>query len=243
MAVIFMENVKEAITGLLVNGITCWSDSTVVLYWLKGIETYKHFVADCVTKIQSQEDVVWWYVPTGENPANMGSRRDQSNKSELWLNGPNWLQDTETWASNIVAQPSVDSRAENKPMKEFVNVAVVQESERDEILTKFSLQKAVRVCSWIYRFVNNALQCHGADRIEGPLTTRKTNHQRTLFIKRAQESNGCDGDRTALNLKPNVLMCHGRVQGGLPIYVPESTTLTQRIVEKAHMLTLHGVSA
>lgn len=125
------------------------------------------------------------------------------------MNGPNWLQDPETWASNIVAQPSVESRAETKPMKEFVNVAVVQESERDEILTKSSLQKAVRVCSSNYRFVNNALRCHGADRVEGPLTTRKTNQHRTLFIKRAHESDGCDGDRTALNLKPNVLVCYG----------------------------------
>ena len=243
MAVNLVKNVKEAITGFPVNEITCWSDSTVVLYWLQGTETYKQFVANRVTKIQSHEDVVWRYVPSGENPADMGSRGDQSNKRELWLNGPKWLQDPDTWPSNIVAQPSIESRAETKPAKEIVNVAVVQRNERDEVLAKFGLQKAVRVCSWIYRFENNALRSPGADRVEGPLTTTETNRQRTLFIKQAQRNDGCDEDRTALNLKPNemgVLVCHGRVQGELPIYVPDSAMLAQKIVEEAHMLTLHG---
>ena len=93
------------------------------------------------------------YVPSDENPADMGSRGDQSNKRELWLNGPKWQQDPDTWPLNIVAQPSIESRAETKPAKEFVNVAVVQRNERDEVLAKFGLQKAVRVGSWIYQFL------------------------------------------------------------------------------------------
>ena len=243
MAVNLVKNVKEAITGFPVNEITCWSDSTVILYWLQGTETYKQFVANRVKKIQSHEDVVWRYVPSGENPANMGSCGDQSNKRELWVNGPKWLQDPDTWPSNIVAEPSIKSRAETKPAKELVNVAVVQQNERDEVLVKFGLQQAVRVCSWIYRFENNALRSCGADRVEGPLTTKETNGQRTLFIKQAQRNDGCDEDRTALNLKPNemgVLVCHGQVQGELPIYMPDSATLAQKIIEEAHMLTLHG---
>ena len=66
MAVNLVKNVKEAITEFPVNEITCWSDSTVVLYWLQGTETYKQFVAHRVKKIQSHEDVVWRYVPSGE---------------------------------------------------------------------------------------------------------------------------------------------------------------------------------
>ena len=121
---------------------------------------------------------------------------------------------------------------ETKPAKEHVNIAVVQRNERDEVLVKFGLQQAVRVCSWIYRFKNNALWSCG-----------DMNGQQTLFIKQAQRNDGCDEDRTALNLKPNemgVLVCHGQVQGELPIYVPDSATLAQKIIEEAHMLTLHG---
>ena len=101
----------------------------------------------------------------------MGSHGDQCNKREPQLNGPN------TWPLNILAQPSIESRAETKPAKEIVNVVVVQQNERDEILAKFGLQKAVQVCSWIYRFENNTLRSLGADRVEGPLTTTETNRQ------------------------------------------------------------------
>ena len=131
MAVNLVKNMKEATTSFPINEITCWSDSMVVVYWLQGTETYKQFVANHVTKIQSHEDVVWRYVPIGENPADMSSRGDQSNKRELWLNGRKWLQDPVTWPSNIVAQQSIESRAETKPAKELVNVAVVQQNERD----------------------------------------------------------------------------------------------------------------
>ena len=119
---------------------------------------------------------------------------------------------------------------------------MVQRNERDEVLTKFGLQKAVRVCSWIDRFENNALRSRGADRVEVPLSTTETNRHRTLFSKQAQRNDGCGEDRTVLNLKPNemgVLVCHGRVQGELPIYVPYSAMLAQKIVEEANMLTLH----
>ena len=90
---------------------------------------------------------------------------------------------------------------------------------------------------------NNTLRSRGADRVEGPLTTTETNRQQTLFIKQAQRNDGCNEDRTALNLKSNemgVLMCHGQVQGELPIYMPDSAMLAQKIVEEAHVLTLHG---
>ena len=97
MAVNLVKNVKEAITGFPVNEITCWSGSTVVLYWLQETETYKQFVANRVTKIQSHKDLVWRYVPSGENPADMGNHGNQSNKREQWLNGPKWLQDPDTW--------------------------------------------------------------------------------------------------------------------------------------------------
>jgi hypothetical protein len=48
MAVNLAENVKEAMRGFPLNNITCWSDSSVVLYWLKGTETYKQFVENRV---------------------------------------------------------------------------------------------------------------------------------------------------------------------------------------------------
>ena len=133
MAVNLVENVEEAMSGFPLNDITCWSDSSVVLYWLQGTETYKQFVEHRVRKIQSHNSVVWRHVPTDSNPADMGSRGNQY-KQELWMNGPTWLQDPESWPPNIVAKPSIESKVEAKPVKTLVNAAVVQQSEINETI-------------------------------------------------------------------------------------------------------------
>ena len=46
-----------------------------------------------------------------------------------------------------------------------------------------------------------------------------------------------------LNLKKNengIYECHGRIIGDYPIFIPMSTLLTEKLVEKAHYQTLHG---
>ena len=47
----------------------------------------------------------------------------------------------------------------------------------------------------------------------------------------------------ALNLQLNqegLLECRGRLQGVYPVYLPETSLYSQRIVEEAHLQTLHG---
>ena len=47
----------------------------------------------------------------------------------------------------------------------------------------------------------------------------------------------------ALNLQPNqedLLECRGRVQGEYPIYLPDTSIFSLRVVEEAHQQTLHG---
>ena len=55
----------------------CWSDSTVALWWIKGEGEYKQFVANRVAKIQAVDGIEWHYVPTADNPADLGSRGGQ----------------------------------------------------------------------------------------------------------------------------------------------------------------------
>jgi hypothetical protein len=125
---------------------------------------------------------MWRYVPTNDNPADMGSRGNQHSKQDLWMNGLTWLQNPESWPTNITAKPSIESEAETKPTKELVNVAVIGNNEMDNVLAKFNLQKAIRICSWIHRFMNNALRSRETAHIAGPLTTAELERQRVLFI-------------------------------------------------------------
>ena len=64
----------NALDGLPISSTHCWLDSSVALYWIRRQGEYKQFVANCVEKIYSHEGVTWHYVPTEDNPANLGSR-------------------------------------------------------------------------------------------------------------------------------------------------------------------------
>ena len=122
-------------------------------------------------------------------------------------------------------------------------MAVHEEDEIKNVLRKFHLQKAVRVCAWMRRFAHNALRSQGKTRIEGSLTTQETNQLRRHWERQAQKSANFEKDRVALNLQLNqegLLEYRGRLQGDYPVYLPESSLYSQRIVEEAHLQTLHG---
>ena len=46
-----------------------------------------------------------------------------------------------------------------------------------------------------------------------------------------------------LNLQPNdagVLKCRGRIEGDYPVFLPQNHLFTRKLVEQAHLTTLHG---
>ena len=78
------------------NRIVCFTDSMVVLYWIKRQSaSWKPFVANRVAEIQGLCDPdCWRYCPSKDNPADLLTRgiscTDMAT-SELWWNGPSWL--------------------------------------------------------------------------------------------------------------------------------------------------------
>ena len=50
-------------------------------------------------------------------------------------------------------------------------------------------------------------------------------------------------DREQLNLQENaqgLTVCHGRIQGHDPVYLPSTHPFTEKLVQEAHLRTLHG---
>ena len=88
-----------------------------------------------------------------------------------------------------------------KPNKSVFAVAVNDENEAGEI-HKFRLHKALRVCAWMQRFVDNSRSRTADARVTGPLTANEIGRQRQFYLKRAQESSNIEIDRVALNLQP-----------------------------------------
>ena len=243
IAVNLAANVREALSGFPLKKVLCWSDSSVALYWIKGTGSYKQFVVNRVKKIRSHQDVNWRYVPTASNPVDLGSRGGKVNNTEMWWSGPEWLAKTENWPPDIVTEPSTESKAEAKPFREVVSIAVREVNEIDHVLEKFTLHKALRICSWIRRFAHNSLHRNRrTECIKGPLTTVETKKQ-LFWIKQAQQNCDIESDCVALNLQPGaagILECRGRIEGEYPIYLPDTHIFSRRVVEEAHLLTLHG---
>ena len=68
-----VDNVGKALSRYPITGKFGWSDSSVALHWIRGRGKYKQFVTNRVNKINGKE-LTWRYVPTDENPADLGSR-------------------------------------------------------------------------------------------------------------------------------------------------------------------------
>ena len=71
--------------------------------------------------------------------------------------------------------------------------------------------------------------------------------QELFWIKRAQRQGLSDihfqADKEQLNLELNadgVWECRGRIQGECPVYLPDSVLYTAKVVQRAHVTTLHG---
>ena len=84
-----------------VTTIQFWSDSQIVLCWLRSNKPLKRFVENRVQEIKVLTDTTKWkYCPTDENPADLltrGLSADNFKDNALWWNGPSWLPERSLW--------------------------------------------------------------------------------------------------------------------------------------------------
>ena len=247
MAANLVGNVRTAFSGYPVRAVFGWLDSLVALHWIKGGGTYKQFVSNRVRKINEKDFIVWRHVGTDHNPADRGSRGCEVNRlTGEWLNGPVWLADPDQWPASVMTEPSQDSEAEAKKIKEILATAIETEDNLDALLIKHPYWKTIRINAWIARFLHNC-KIPKHLRILGPLTTEETEQQVKWWIRRVQEryrkTEKFRDDELTLNLQRNhdgIYECRGRIQGSYPVYLPPKVVLSEKIVQDAHELTLHG---
>ena len=88
---------QQALKSVMkISKTVCFSDSMTVLYWLKGENSLKQFCDNRVKEINKTTDRDSSFHCSGEeNPADIASRGAFPNEfvnSELWFNGPKFLQ-------------------------------------------------------------------------------------------------------------------------------------------------------
>lgn len=87
--------------------LACWTDSKVVLSWIKGSPSiWKMFVANRVAEIQTlTSSSNWSYCPGKDNPADLMTRgvlADQLLVNNMWLRGPTWLSNFSCFLMELI---------------------------------------------------------------------------------------------------------------------------------------------
>ena len=108
-------NASRALASFPITAYHNWVDSITVLCWLANRGEWTTFVRNRVKKIgELTESAAWKYVPTTENPSDLGTRGSVPAKlKEFWLKGPSWLSDD----SDRPQQPSILETDEAKVEK------------------------------------------------------------------------------------------------------------------------------
>ncbi|GFY63015.1 uncharacterized protein TNIN_434881 [Trichonephila inaurata madagascariensis] len=165
------------------------SDSSIALHWIKGkASNYKQFVSNRVIEIQSNSDPSDWHHCSGrENPADYvsrGANLETIINSQFGLHGPQWLRTTENnWPKNLNCDFS--STDPYKSEEQVFTFACELNTASVINLSKFSsLQKLLRVTSWVLRFVHNIR--NRFNKRSDELTTEEIDGAETFWIQLVQ---------------------------------------------------------
>lgn len=266
-AVLLTRLVEYVEETLKLDGVNyyAWSDSQVVLSWLRKIpRTWKTFVANRVATIQlSAVPMKWRYVPSESNPADCASRGvmpQDLKEHPLWLSGPDWLRFDETcWPKT--ACPTNDESTEKREVKAL---AAIIPQEWDILANYSNLLHLKRVTAYILRFIAN-IRCRRTheEMVVGELTAEELKRALRFWLARVQSiefaselaqcKRGEPLKRSSklLSLNPFVdaeglLRVGGRLKFAMlddqanPIILPQKNSLTNLIIADIHIKLLHG---
>ncbi len=247
-----------------VNGATYWTDSTNVLYWVRNqSRTFKPFVANRVAEIQRHSDPEQWrHIPGEINPADLPTRGIMAANlcnNTLWLEGPEFLTDTnKPWPERIPGSTAI-STATEKEMKSRSYASKESSTEQDRLNPSrySSWNRLVRVTTRVKRFLSNSKTPLESRNLANLLSDCELLDAQRHWIRQAQAEvfPGGTKDQRLIQLTPmldsdGLLRIDGRLslakdmpyQTRHPIILPTHHFVTRLIIVDTHekLWTQHG---
>ena len=154
-------NVSRALASFPITAYHNWVESITVLCWLANRGEWTTFVRNRV-KVTGELTVsgTWGYVPTTENPSDLGTRGSASNKlKEFWLRGPSWLSDESEKPEKPAILETDEAKAQERHKKETLLLAEDQaqgvvKDWAEDLLNKFPYWTLLRVTAYVNRFTD-----------------------------------------------------------------------------------------
>ncbi|XP_071653414.1 uncharacterized protein [Temnothorax longispinosus] len=171
--------------------ITLWTDSQITLYRIRSTPSrFATFVANRIVQIQELTlPSQWKHIPGELNPdiVSRGCLPETLKSCNMWFNGPEFLlKDESDWPLRVSQQDKFGAVAdpELKPQSNSVVCATVLRNSWAHHYS--SLNRLLRVTSWITRFINN---CRGssASKTRGPLQALELSNALKVLVQQAQE--------------------------------------------------------
>ncbi|GBM82471.1 hypothetical protein AVEN_227005-1 [Araneus ventricosus] len=191
-ALLLSRLVKKFVTilQLPIDEISLWTDSTIVLEWIKTEpHKLKTFVSNRVAEIQTlTEDRHWKHICSKQNPAGLISRgchADELLKNDMWFSGPD-LQTDELEDNQFIPDPTyVDE------LKCAVTLTCNGYNSEfyDELFNRTNnFTKLIRIVSFIFRFINNTKAEECRNKVSKYLTAEELRRSTELLARVAQLS-------------------------------------------------------
>ena len=253
---------------LQVTRVTLWSDSQIVLHWLRSTKLLKPFINTRIQEVKNLTSISnWKYCPTTDNPSDLltrGITAHQLKTSSLWKHGPTWLPNRSQWPSWPTTEVLHLSVTETSIEGSTAHGSVpVQQQGLHRLINPSdfsSLPRLLRVTAYVFRFVQ-LLQKKVVQ--QGPITAMEYDHAMTKWVKNRQSvvfhaevDNLSTKSRHRTTLvrqlrlfldDGGLLRCGGRIHNAplsgntkFPLLLPSKDHFTDLIIHSTHVKQLHA---
>ena len=172
-----------------------WSDSQIVLHWIKSQKPLPMFLMNQISEMTSLlPSAIWNHCPTADNPTNLLSRGTTAKllmSSQLWQHGPKWLTMPNQWPSLQPLPPLSPLVLAAAVAAEFVPI---QQEPPDfglhQIITigrHSSLIKLLTITVYVCHFIEN-LRAQPQQRLCGPVSAEELQWMSLKWVNDVQQS-------------------------------------------------------